>query len=409
MASGASNFRRGFEQAREKVWARKRARAAKYHNPHRSFRRTYREDYYRPLDVPGLMAHAANSWQMIWQHKRTFLCLLIFAVVTGILMVGLMSEETYVEFQDVLDESEATIAGGDIGNFARAAVLLVTTVTTGGLSTSSEVSTLFAGIMFLLIWLVTVFLVRYYLAGKTPKFRDALYQAGAPAISTLAVILLILLQLIPVAVAVVVYAAAINTGFVDTPFYALVTFLFALTMVALSAYLVPSTLVALAAVTAPGLYPMAAVNAAATLMQGRRMRLVLRLVFMLLVIALVWAVVMIPVIMFDLWAKATWDWLEGWPLVPLMLLVMTCLTFIYVATYWYLFYREVLASDQRLEAHRARATAERLRQDERADDVELIHAVADSQDKHPPKRRRRKRRGTRAEVEAVEKDIKDDE
>ena len=411
-AARPRTLKEGFLVQREKVWARKRAHAERYGNPHQSFHRSYREDYYRPLDVPGLGAHALNSWRMITAHWRTFLCLLIFAVVVSITMVGLMSEETYVAFQDAIAESEEAIAGDsgiDLGNFARSAILLLSTISTGGLSVSSEISTLFAGLMFLLIWLSTVFLVRHYLVGQHPKLRDALYQSGAPIISTLAVLLLVILQLVPVFVTIVVYAAAINSGFVDTPFYALLTFLFALAMVSLSAYLVPSTLIALAAVTAPGLYPMAAVQAASVLMQGRRMRLVLRVLYLLLVLLLVWGVIMIPLIMLDLWAKATWAWLEGWPVIPLALLIMTCATFIYVSVYIYLFYREVLASDQRLEAHRAKSTATRLRREARADDVEIIQTVAESQEGKTLRRSPRKKHGTRASVAAIEKEIQDDQ
>ena len=418
MASGASKrpsqepkpttFKEGFYRQREKIWAKKRRRAQGLDSPHRSFRRSYREDYYRPLDVPGLMAHAANSWRMIWRHGRTFFCLLAFAVIMCVLMVGLMSEETYVTFQNELDESEVTLAGEDLGEFARAAVLLISTITTGGLSVSSEISTTFAGIMLILIWLVTIFLVRRYLVGQQPKFRDALYQACAPAVSILAILFLIILQLVPVFIAIVVYSAAITTGFVETPFYALITFLFALVMVALSAYLVPSTLIALAAATAPGLYPMAAVRAAATLMQGRRLRLLLRVLFLFLLVGIVWVVVMIPMIMFDSWAKATWSWLEGWPIVPLALLIMTCASFIYTSVYLYLFYREVLASDERLAAHRAKSSAVRLRREARADDVELVQAVADTQEGEALRRRKPRRTGTRADVAAVKKEIEND-
>lgn len=374
-AARPQNFKEAFAAGREKAWQKKVKRREETKNPHQSFRRSYREDYYRPLDVPGLSAHAYNSFKIIFQNWKTFLCLLIFGVVAGGCLVGLMSEETYVTLQDSLDESETTIAGAEVGNFTRAVVLLVSTVSTGGLSTSSESATLFIGILLLIVWLVSIYLVRHFLAGQKIKFRDALYNAGAPIVSTLAILLLIILQAVPILIAIVVYSAAISSGFLETPFYALLVFVFALAMVTLSAYLVPSSFIALAAATAPGLYPMAAVRASNTLMQGRRLRLVLRVVFLLLVVALIWFVLMVPIIMIDMWAKSNWAWLEGWPVVSIMLLVVTCFTFIYSSVYIYLFYREVLASDMRFEQREAESSAARLRAERRADDVELIHAV----------------------------------
>lgn len=352
MASGASSeltqpesrrsFRTSFEKSRAKAWARKANRI----QPHKSFHRSYREDYVRDLKVSGLIHHAASTFRMIFSHWRTFLPLLLLVVIIDILFVGLMSEETYVDYQNTLDDTSINIAGQEIGNFAKAALLLISTVTSGGLTAdASDASQIFTVITFLIMWLVTIYLIRHYLVGHKPKLRDALYNAGAPIVSTFCVFFVIFLQLIPIFVVVITYSAAIQTDFLSTPFYALIYFIFAALMVILSAYLLSSSVVALIAVTAPGLYPLAALRTASNLMQGRRIRFLIRLIYLIFLIILMWIIVMLPIILLDLALKSAIDWLAAWPVVPFFLALMTSFTFIYSAAYLYLYYRRMLDYD----------------------------------------------------------------
>lgn len=322
------------------MWQRKRARV----RLHQSFKRSYREDYVRKLSVPGLLHHAADTFGIIFKNWKLFLPLIIFAVVFNVLLVGLMSEQTYVQFQQTLEDTNAQIAGGEVGNFAKAGLLLISTVTTGGLTGGlGESQTIFAVIIFLLIWLVTIYLLRFILAGKKVKLRDGLYNACSPLISTFVIFLVAFIQTIPLLLVIFTYSAAVQTDFLSTPFYALVYFIFAAALIILSSYLLSSTLIALVAVTAPGLYPMTALKTASDLMAGRRIRFIIRLIFLIVVLAVVWVVIMLPLITIDLWLKGIWSWLEGVPFVPVLLLIMTCFTFVYISTYLYLYYRRVLA------------------------------------------------------------------
>ncbi|MBQ1528383.1 hypothetical protein IIZ77_01890, partial [Candidatus Saccharibacteria bacterium] len=159
-------FREAYQKSREKMWQRKRARV----RLHQSFKRSYREDYVRKLSVPGLLHHAADTFGIIFRNWKLFLPLIVFAVIFNVVLVGLMSEQTYVQFQQTLEDTNAQIAGGEIGNFAKAGLLLISTVTTGGLTGGlGESQTIFAVIIFLLIWLITIYLLRFILAGKKVK------------------------------------------------------------------------------------------------------------------------------------------------------------------------------------------------------------------------------------------------
>ena len=314
---------------------------------HKSFRRSYREDYVREIEVPGIMYHIFASFKIIFKNWKLFLPLLLIVVVLNAVLVGIMSESTYTQFRDVLDQTSVEIAGGDIGNVAKAGLLLISTVTTGGLSgESSEAAAVFGVIIFLIIWLTTVFLLRHRLAGHAVKLRDGLYNAMTPLVSTFVVFAVAMLECIPIFLLVIVYSAAVQTDFLATPFYALVFFIFALLMILISGYLLSSTLMALVAVSAPGLYPMKAMHAASDLMMGRRVKFILRIVALMLALGIMWAIVMLPLIVFDLWMK-TFEWTEGIPFVPVCLNIMTCFTAMYISTYLYLYYRWMLNYDEK--------------------------------------------------------------
>lgn len=319
------------------------AKRAQHVHLHKSFKRSYREDYLRQTETPGLLNHAMITFKTIFAHWKTFGLLIVLMVFLYIFCVGLMSEEFYQQFQTAIDESSAEIAGGDIGNFAKAGLLLVSTVATGGLDVGmGEVQTVCMVILFLILWLVTIFLLRHFLAGENPKLRDGLYNSLGPLLSTLVAFAVIFIQAIPLMLVIITYAAAVTTGFLNTPFYALLYFIFAAVMLLLSAYLLSGSLMALIAVTSPGMYPLRALFAASDLMAGRRTRLVLRVLYLLVVIAFIYIITMLPIILLDLWLKSMWSWIASWPIVPFCLFAVTCFVFIYFTTYLYLYYRWLL-------------------------------------------------------------------
>ena len=319
----------------------------KRRSPHKSFRRSYREDYQRELEVPGIMYHVFASFKIIFKNWKLFLPLLIIVVLLNVVFVGIMSEARYLNFQEILDETSMQIAGGDVGNVAKAGLLLISTVTTGGLSgDSSEAATVFAVIIFLIIWLVTIFLLRHRLAGHKVKLRDGLYNSMTPLISAFVVFAIAVFQCVPIFILIVVTSAAIQTEFLAMPFYALVFFIFAALMILLSAYLLSGTLIAFVAVSAPGLYPSQALQTASDLMMGRRVKFILRLVALIFVIAIMWVIVMLPLILFDFWMK-TFEWTAGIPFVSICLVTMTCFTAIYATTYLYLYYRWMLGYEEK--------------------------------------------------------------
>ncbi len=331
---------KGFIQVQRARWKEFRKDKVKLH---KSFRRSYREDYIRKTQTPGLLSHAMTTFQFIFKHWRTFIPFILLMAVMYVVLVGLLSEDLYQQFQASIDESSSELASGQIGNFAKAGLLLISTITTGGLDTGmGESQLIFMVLLFLIMWLVTIYLMRHFMAGGKPRLRDGIYNALGPLISTLLVFVVIFIQALPLMLVAITYSAAQVTDFLSEPFYALVYFLFAVVMIIISVYLLSSSILALVAVTAPGVYPMRALFSTSDLMAGRRTKFIIRVIYLILTVILLYVLIMTPIILLDMWLKNIWEWIYGIPIVSFCMLLLTCFVFIYATAYLYRYYRWLL-------------------------------------------------------------------
>lgn len=334
------SFKEAYTDTRDKVWDKKRARVKLHH----SFRRSYHEDYGRPLTVPGLVSHATSTLKILFKNWKLFGGLLVLIVICNIAFVGIMNQETYETVQDSLDESyEMLQNGGELGRVAKSGLLLISTITTGGLTNGmSEVQQVFLVFFFTITWLITIYYLRHLMAGNKPKFRDGLFNALTPLMSSFCIVALIFVHALPILFCVIVYSSAVSTGFLEQPLYAFLFWLFCGLLGLLSLYLLPVSITALVATSVPGMYPMTAVHAATDLLQGRRTKFIIRVLFGLLFQAVIWVIVMIPLMWLDLVLKENVDFLAEVPFASLCLQIMTTFTAIYTTAYIYLFYRRML-------------------------------------------------------------------
>jgi len=157
------------------------------------------------------------------------------------------------------------------------------------------------------------------------------------------VAILIIFQLLPMALAVIGYVAADTTGLLANGIEAMLFWLSAGLLSLLSLYWITSTIFALIIVTLPGMYPYRAIKAASDLVVGRRLRILLRFLWLIVTIVISWAIIMIPMILFDSWIKGIWSAIEWIPIVPVVLLILTSITVIWASSYIYLLYRKVVA------------------------------------------------------------------
>lgn len=310
--------------------------------PHRSFHRTYRRDYVRALELPGYLAFTKSVFRHILMHKRIFIIsTFVFSLITAVL-VGVASQEVYSESIDILKQTSSSLFTGGWGELGKGA-LLPASVASGTFDNEhTDAQQIYAFLVFMLLWLSTVWILRAQLAGNSPKFRDSLYNSSAPLVSTMLVALLLLVQLVPAAIALVVYQVA---GASLTGILAMIVFVIIVLLLILSLYWITSTFIAMIVVTLPGMYPFRAIRIAGDLVVGRRIRILSRLVWGLICTALLWIGIMVPVVLITLWLQTSFAQIASIPVVPTFLVLTSSIASIFIATYCYMLYRKIVDDD----------------------------------------------------------------
>ncbi len=328
------------------LWRKASARRAAFlaRRQHRSFQRTRRRDYVRTLALPGYISFSNSVFKTVWLYKKPLLTLLAIYVALYAVLVGLVSQDTYTTLTDSLKEVGADIWSGNWGAVGTAAIVLVSLASPEAASASGESAQIFAGLLYVMMWLSIIWYLRSRMAGHRVKVRDALYNSGAPLFATLIVVAFLAVQVLPIVLAIIGYTAASSSGLLNSGVAAMLCWAALGGLALLSLYWIVSSFFALVIVTLPGTYPYKALKVAGDVVLGRRFRLVLRWSFMILVIVLVWVLVMVPLIALDMWLGSVWGWFKSVPLIPVMMLVMSALTIIWSTTYIYLLYRKVVES-----------------------------------------------------------------
>ena len=336
------------EQKQKKQLAREKKQLIKKQDEvrlHRSFKRSYHEDYQRKTELPSLISQASAAFKMFFKFWKIFLPLLLIFVGLSIFLIGAMSENTLADVKANVEQTNKDVADGKIGTVGKAGLTLLGIISTGGLTTMNDAQIVIAVLLFTIIWLVTIYLARHLLAGHQEiKMRDGFYSALSPLVSTLVVGLIIFLEAVPIMLTIIVFQVALTTEFLSTPFYALLFFMFAALMITLSLYLLSSSFFAIIVVSAPGLYPLTAVRMAKNLIMGRRLRFLIRVFYLVIIVALLYLLLLMPAIILDGALKAQFTWLaeSKFPFVAIIQLTITVFIFIYLSIYFYLFYRALL-------------------------------------------------------------------
>ena len=314
--------------------------------PHRSFRPTRRRDYVRSFRLPGYFSFTIEVTKLLWHNRKIFIWMgLVYLVL--IVVFGIMgSQEIYGQLRELMTKTAPdSLFSGAVGEVSKAGVLLFATVTTGITGKLEPLQLVIAAFLSLYVWLTTVWLLRRIVAGKKVKLRDGLYNAGAPILPTLLIFIVLLVQLVPAAAVVIVSGAAWQSGFVSGGAESMALGIGLLLVFIASLYWMVSTFIATIVATLPGMYPMQALAIAGDLVIGRRLRVLYRMVWMLLVVLSWWVVVMIPIILFDGWIKSVFTQIEWLPIVPAVLLVISTASIIWSCTYTYLLYRKMVDDD----------------------------------------------------------------
>ena len=273
-----------------------------------------------------------------------FLSMIILYALIIIFLGIITSQSTYDSIGKLVSESLGKIFDSGVGQLLNAGMLTFSSLAIDTTSLRAEQGVMLA-LLVLMTWLTAVWLLREILLGLKPKLRDGLYNATAPLISTSVVLLILLIQLSPVGIMALAYSALVSVHILTEGFGMMLFGLLAASVLTLVLYWVTSTIIALVVVALPGMYPLRAIQAASDLVVGRRLRIMLRIVWAFVYSSVIWCVVMVSLVLLERGLSSKLKWLESVPIVPFAGAFMMALLFVWLAAYIYLLYRKVVADD----------------------------------------------------------------
>lgn len=310
-----------------------RERHASYmqRRPHRSMRLTKRRDLPKHPPLPGYFAFSAYVLGTLWQHKKILLKFVAIYIFVSIAIIGVVTQANYIELRDALSQ-----VGTQAGTVAQTFTLFLATASGGLGNTLTETQQVYIVLLNVFSWLVIIWILRQVLADRSIRLRDALYNAGAPIISLLLIGLFVVLQLFPAAIGALIYLGAEQSGLMDMGAFAMAIGLISFLFVVVSLYWITATFFATIIVTLPGTYPLSAIRAAGDMALGRRLSLMLRLLWVVGILVVIWALLLIPSILIT---RIIPDWI---PIVPLVMQLLGSVSVVVFVTYVYLLYRKMI-------------------------------------------------------------------
>lgn len=317
--------------------ANRKAKAFLTRRPHRSFRLTRRRDIPTYTQLPGYWSLTLSVLKTIKKYIGAFAVFFAIYVLLLTVFVGIVQQDQYRSLTDAFQSLGSDIVGGKVDEATQTLVLFGTAITGGFTEPLTEVQQLYVIFISLFAWLSVIWFLRHQLAGKTVKVRDALYNSGAPFIVLLLISLVISIQLLPAAIGILIYTAADASGFLQGGVEAMMFASAALLLAVLSLYWLSSSIFALLLATIPGTYPFQAIRIAGDLVIGRRLTLMLRLIWLAFVILLLWTIILIPIILISGWINISWL-----PLVPVTMQLLTAASVIFASSYVFVLYRRMI-------------------------------------------------------------------
>lgn len=246
--------------------------------------------------LPPVWRIVQKAWQQLMVQKRPFL---VITLVYGLLILlfvrglggGLNANELKDNIQVLFDGQVGTLAS----SVAVFGVLLGAASATNG-----ELASLYQTIILTVVSLAYIWALRQTQSNAKLRItaKQAFYDGSAPIIPFTLVLVVITLQLLPLAVANVIYSFVIGGGFAATMLEQVIWYILIGMIILFSFYMISSSIFALYIVTLPGAKPMQALRAARDLVLHRRWMVMRKVVLLPVVLVLFLAIVTLPALVY---------------------------------------------------------------------------------------------------------------
>ncbi len=248
--------------------------------------------------------HAAlpSAWRLfrssvttLRQHQRFFAGI---ALVYGLLFLVFVRGVAGLDVGGSKDILHDTL-GENASNWT-VSMTIFTTMASGSWAENTDLTSLYQLIIVIICSLALIWGLRqaHTKGVKTLRVKTAFYRGMYPLVPVLLVLGMILLQLVPLALASTLYAATVVNGIATTGVEQILWTLLCLLLVVLSLFFVSSSLFALYIVTLPNMEPMQALRSARKLVHHRRLVVARKLLWLPIALFVLLGLVVIPLIAF---------------------------------------------------------------------------------------------------------------
>ncbi len=327
----------GLAVGRVAIRSYKRSQNFLRRRPHRSFRRTRGRDMPAVQPLPGSIFFTSEVMAVIKRFRRPYIYFLLIYTFLFTAIAGILDQASYTSFSETIKNLAPSVIGGDVNQLTQAGTTFAALISTQLSEGIDQTTQVYLTVLALFTWLSVVWFLRQRLNGSIVNVRDAIYNSGAPVLSTFLVGLVGLFQLLPAAIAIIAFWTASQVGVIVGGVEAMLFAVAMILLIILSLYWVTSTLLAMVVVTLPGTYPFRALSIAGDIIVGRRLTMLYRLVWLIFLLVLLWVFILIPTIL--LADALPWKWL---PLVPFVAQMLAGASLLFAATYIYLLYRRMI-------------------------------------------------------------------
>lgn len=282
--------------------------------------------------MPGLVEHTKNTWSFLWGCRSLNVRLLMIMWLVFVLMVGVSQQAEYLVNRESARIYSESVAQGGTQALVEAGIVAAT-LATGGINTAlTEVQGLMIGLGYVVFILVALWVARHSAADTGLSVRDGFYNGMGPIVPFTGVAVVGLLQMLPLAIASVIYTAAAPVLLTTLWFWPLAIALLLLG-VATFFWLI-RTVFALVITTIPGTYPVVALRSARELVSGLRAPIALRLLWLIGLAGVLFC--------FCIAIALGFDWLGAGVLVASLVQLSVLALLLYSINYIYLLYRRLL-------------------------------------------------------------------
>ncbi|HEX5447876.1 MAG TPA: hypothetical protein VFW90_01600 [Candidatus Saccharimonadales bacterium] len=267
------------------------------------------------------------SWRVLKMWRKYWKTL--GGIVIIYLLLNIIFASGVSDISNNFDSIKTNLnASGGTGLW-RAAGGFASLVGSSGVSGSTTGSAL-QSVLFVLESLVIIYALRHLMSGQAVYVKLAWYRAMTPLIPFLLVIFMILIQLLPITLGATLLAVIASAAFTSATWATAVSIVFFVLMAAWSIYMVSSSIFALYIVTLPDMQPRQALRSAKDLVRFRRWEVIRKVLFLPIIIMIVMGLVIVPLILY------------AQRVVPGVFYVLSMLSILFVHSYLYSVYRELL-------------------------------------------------------------------